>query len=267
MVEGECPIDSDPVKSSEEKAQLTYRRLALVDFPEDLRLGLNLAFYRTFGVPTIARVLVGTGKMTRSPRARAKATGELMYTLIEHGLDSSAGRDAIVALNRLHSGLPVGEEEFVYVLAAFCVAPVRWIDRHSWRTTTAEEKNASYGFYAGLAQRMHINLLPRSYSELASWMDKFEEQHFAVTGEGQALMDATRGLLAARFPRLVVPLVRFGADALLDERLRAGVGAARPPAVVRGLVAAALRIRVGKMRWRNRTAACRDATMRVPATD
>ncbi|MGO4424383.1 DUF2236 domain-containing protein, partial [Streptomyces sp. MCAF7] len=121
------------MKSGEEQAQVTYRRLALVDFPEDLRLGLNLAFYRTFAVPTIAKVLVGTGKMTRNPRVRAKATGELMYTLIEHGLDSSAGREAVVTLNQLHSGLPVGEEEFVYVLAAFCVAPVRWIDRRSWR--------------------------------------------------------------------------------------------------------------------------------------
>ncbi|MEU5109552.1 MULTISPECIES: oxygenase MpaB family protein [unclassified Streptomyces] len=243
------------MKSSEEQAQVAYRRLALVDFPEDLRLGLNLGFYRTFAVPTIAKVLVGTGKMTRNPRARAKATGELMYTLIEHGLDSSAGREAVVALNRLHSGLPVGEEEFVYVLAAFCVAPVRWIDRRGWRATTTDEKNAAYGFYAGLAERMHINLLPRSYSELASWMDTFEEQHFAVTGEGQALMDATRCLLAARFPSPVAPLVRLGADTLLDERLRAGVGAARPPAVIRGLVTVALWARAGRLRRRNRPTA------------
>ncbi|MGY0064146.1 oxygenase MpaB family protein [Streptomyces sp. LZ34] len=255
MADREYTIDRNPAKRSEEQAQIAYRRLALVDFSEDLRLGLNLAFYRTFAVPTIAKVLVGTGKMTSNPRARAKATGELMYMLIEHGLDSSAGRETVAALNRLHGGLPVGEAEFVYVLAAFCVAPVRWIDSHSWRATTIAEKDASYGFYAGLAERMHINLPPRSYSELASWMEEYEERNFAVTGEGQALMDATRCLLAARFPSLVAPLVRLGADALLDERLRAGVGVARPPAVIRGLVGAALWVRAGRMRWRKRQAA------------
>jgi hypothetical protein len=254
MADREHTIDRNPANRSEEQAQIAYRRLALADFSEDLRLGLNLAFYRTFAVPAIAKVLVGTGKMTRNPKARAKATGELMYTLIEHGLDSSAGREAVAALNRLHDGLPVGEEEFVYVLAAFCVVPVRWIDRRGWRATTIAEKDASYGFYAGLAERMHINLLPRSHSELASWMEEYEERNFAVTGEGQALMDATWCLLAARFPSPVAPLVRLGADALLDERLRAGVGAARPPAIIRALVAAALRVRAGRLRRRKRQA-------------
>ncbi|MBU3870197.1 hypothetical protein KN815_40980 [Streptomyces sp. 4503] len=48
-------------------------------FVQDLKMGLNLGFCRTFAVPEIARVLTATGRMTRHTRVRAKPTGELMY--------------------------------------------------------------------------------------------------------------------------------------------------------------------------------------------
>jgi hypothetical protein len=236
----------------ERRAHATYRRLAVVDFPEDLRLGLNLGFYRTFAVPAIARILTGTGKMTGRPKARAKATGAVMYTLIEHGLDHPTGRETVAVLNRLHAHLPVGDEEFVYVLAAFCVAPLRWIDARSWRSTTEAEKDAAFDFYAGLAQRMGIKGVPGSYTALATWMDEFEERRFAYTAEGRALLDATRGLLADRFPRLLATPVRAASDALLDERLLVAFGVEPPPSAVRGLVGAALRWRASRLRRRHR---------------
>ncbi|MFG2194229.1 oxygenase MpaB family protein [Streptomyces sp. NPDC048639] len=239
-----------PTPEEERRAHATYRRMALVDFPEDLMLGLNLGFYRTFAVPSIARVLHGTGRMTGRPKARAKATGEVMYALIEHGFDDPTGLETVALLNRIHARLPVGDEEFVYVLAAFCVAPLRWIDAHGPRPTTSAEKAAAYGFYAGLAQRMAIKPLPHSYQELAFWMDRFEERTFAVTPEGRALLNATRGLLADRFPAPLAGLVRTASDTLLDDRLRTAFGVTAPPRALRALVAAGLRYRARRLRGR-----------------
>jgi hypothetical protein len=225
-----------------EQAHAVYRQLAH-DLPTDLRLGLNLGFYRTFAVPSIARALAGTGKMTRQPRARAKATGALIFTLVEHGLSSPAADESIEVLKRLHVGLPVSENEYVYVLAAFCIAPMRWIDRYGPRRTTDEEKNAAHAFYAGIADRMGIGGVPGSYQALAGWMDEYEHTHFAVTPESQALMNATRSLVADRFPALLAPLARAGTDALLDEPLRSATATPCPPAIVQALVTAALRAR------------------------
>lgn len=56
--------------------------------PRESRIGLTLGFVRTFGIPDIAHVLHGTGRMTSEPRSRAKATGAAMFTLIGQGLDS-----------------------------------------------------------------------------------------------------------------------------------------------------------------------------------
>ncbi|MCQ8774800.1 oxygenase MpaB family protein [Streptomyces telluris] len=197
-------------------------------------------------MPSIARVLAGTGKMTAQPKARAKATGELVYTLIEHGLASAEGEVAVAVLRRLHASLPAGDQEYLYVLAAFCVAPLRWIDAHSWRATTRAEKAAAFRFYAGLADRMDIAGLPGSYDEFAVWMDDFEQRHFAVTPESQALYDANRALLADRFPAPLGVLVRALSDALLDERLRAR----RPARPVGALVTAGLRWRAWSLNRR-----------------
>ncbi|WP_243745362.1 oxygenase MpaB family protein, partial [Streptomyces hainanensis] len=220
----------------EQRAHAVYRRLAVEEFPGELRMGLNLGFYRTFAVPGIARVLVDTGKMTGRPVERAKATGELMFALIEHGLDAPEGRRAVAAMNALHAGLPVGEEEFVHVLAAFCVSPLRHIDAFGRRPTTPSEQAAAHRFYAGLADRMGIGGFPDSYAALTAWMDAFERRAFAVTDEGRALLEATRGVLVSRLPRVLAPVARSAVNALFDERLLEALGARPAPRLVRRLV-------------------------------
>ncbi|MFJ9239853.1 MAB_1171c family putative transporter [Streptomyces anulatus] len=241
---------TDPAAAplTEERAHTVYRRLALVDFPEDLRTGMVLGFCRSFGVPAIAKVLAGTGKLAGQPVERARATEALMFTLIEHGLDSPEGRRGVRALNRLHEHLPVGDEEFTYVLATFCVVPLRWIDAHGWRPTTADERDAAYAFYAGLARRMRITGVPGSFFELAAWMDRFEAARFEVTAEGRALLKAVRSVRTDRRPRLLAPLVRAGTASLLDRWTLAAYGLRRPVWPVRAAVSAALGLRAYRLR-------------------
>ncbi|MGW5114284.1 oxygenase MpaB family protein [Streptomyces noursei] len=224
----------------EQEAQAVYREMALTHFPGDVKLGLNLGFYRTFAVPSIARVLAGTGKLTKQPRVRAKATGELMYTLIEHGLDTGEGEAAVQKLIRLHSGLAVSNEDFVYVLAAFCITPVRWIDTHGWRRTNQAEKRATHTFYSLLAERMGITDVPDSFEEFTAWMDAFEVRTFRSTAEGHSLVTATRSLLSDRMPGLLSPLANGIFTCLLGERLRRTFELPRPRLLVRSVVSAAL---------------------------
>ena len=227
----------------EQTAHAVYRELALTHFPSDVKLGLNLGFYRTFAVPSIARVLAGTGKMTRQPRVRAKATGELIYTLIDHGSNTDKGEAVVGRLTQLHAGLTASNEDFVYVLAAFCVTPIRWIDAHGWRQTSETEKAAAYTFYSDLAKKMTITDVPGSFEELATWMDAFEVHTFHSTAEGHSLIAATRSLLSDRMPRPLSPLADAVFACLLDERLRQAFELPHPRPLIRSLVAAALWVR------------------------
>ncbi|UGQ11668.1 DUF2236 domain-containing protein [Yinghuangia sp. ASG 101] len=225
------------------RAEATYRHLAFVEFGEDLVFGLNLGFYRTFAVPEIARVLASTGRMTREAPLRAKATGKAMFGLFRDGLDSDAAAEAVDALNRIHARWPIDNDAFLYVLACFDVAPMRWCDKYAWRPTTPDEKSASHVFHRRLAARMGIVDVPATWDGFARWMDDFERRRFAPTDEAAELWRATQGILAHRFPPRLAPLVRVAVDTFLDDPLRRALGVRRAPAPVRALASGGMRLR------------------------
>ncbi|MEU6171240.1 oxygenase MpaB family protein [Streptantibioticus parmotrematis] len=227
----------------DEDAEAVLRELALRHFPADYKVGLNLGFYRTFAVPTIARALARTEKLEREPRLRAKATGRLVYALIEHGLASPAAREVVSRLRTLHEGIDAGNEHYVYVMSAFCVCPVRWIDAHGWRRTTPKERAAAHRFYARLATEMGIEDFPASFEETRRWMREFERREFRPTPEADRLVHATRSLLADRAPRVLSPVLDSCFSALLNEELRRAFRIAPPSAAVRWSLRAALFLR------------------------
>ncbi|WP_084556358.1 hypothetical protein [Couchioplanes caeruleus] len=110
-----------------------YQATALYEFPFDTRMGLLLAFWRTFAVPSIAEVLAATGETIHRTDRRADDTGILMYTLIKYGLDHPYGRTATRRLNQIHRRFTISNDDYRYVLGTFLFAPARWIDQHGWR--------------------------------------------------------------------------------------------------------------------------------------
>ncbi|MFI0773733.1 oxygenase MpaB family protein [Streptomyces sp. NPDC021212] len=146
------------------EAEETYRRMAYDTVAQDLKMGLNLGFCRTFAVPEIARV-----------------------ALFEYGLDSEQGAETIAALDRLHAPFAIGDDAFRYVLACFDLAPMRWCAAHAWRAPTDAERTASHTLHLGLADRMGIPEVPATWREFETGMRAYERAHFAVTPEGRAL--------------------------------------------------------------------------------
>ena len=146
----------------------------LYDFPKDARIGLNLAFYRVFAIPRIANLLIRTGEMPGRPAKRSYDTGLVMYELITHGFDHPRGREMVRLLNRVHRPWPIIDEDYRYVLAAFIVVPMRWIERRGWRTLLPAEREASATFYRELGRRMRITDLPPDYAAAAALLDTYE---------------------------------------------------------------------------------------------
>jgi hypothetical protein len=50
------------------------RNLVLVDAPSTFDMGLNMALYRTYAAPAIARLLAATGELTERTQKRADDT-------------------------------------------------------------------------------------------------------------------------------------------------------------------------------------------------
>jgi len=221
----------DEIASLDASAYLRiYQLTTLYDFPSDARVGLNLAFYRVFAIPRIANLLAETGEILGRPAKRAYDTGLVMYELIINGFEHARGREMVRLLNRVHRPWPILDEDYQYVIAAFTVVPMRWIDRRGWRTLLPAEREASAKFYHELGRRMRIPDLPETYHEAEVVLDAYERKHMAASDAGRQLMDTTQQLVVRKLP---TPLRRLGpvvASSLLDEpTLADALGLPRPP--------------------------------------
>ena len=206
----------------------------LYDFPKDARIGLNLAFYRVFAIPGIANLLVRTGEMLGRPAKRGYDTGLVMYELITHGFDHPRGREMVRLLNRVHRPWPITDEDYRYVLAAFIVVPMRWIEKRGWRTLLPAEREASATFYRELGRRMNITDLPSDYAAAAALLDAYEARNMAPSHSGAQLMDTTQQFLVRKLPRRLQRLGPVVTSALLDDPpLTQALGLPRPPRGVR----------------------------------
>ncbi|WP_422768627.1 oxygenase MpaB family protein [Plantactinospora sp. WMMC1484] len=228
-------------------AHRIYRMTALWEFPFDVRMGLLLAFWRTFAVPSIAELLAATGETTTRTERRADDTGILMYTLIEHGLDHPLGRAATRRLNQLHRRYAIDNDDHRYVLGTFVFVGTRWIDRYGWRPLCCHERAAIYHFYADLGRRLRIADIPPDLASYATWYDAFEAERLAPTAAARQLITATKGLLAD-LPRPLRPVGERVADALLDRPVREAVGVPPPPWWARTLLTAGLGARASYLR-------------------
>ncbi|MFG2040116.1 oxygenase MpaB family protein [Dactylosporangium sp. NPDC048998] len=232
-----------------ERDHLQIHRLTLCEeFPWDMRLAFNLAFNRSFALPRVARLLVETGEILRSPRKRADDTGIIMYEILLNGVDHPRGRLALRRLNEAHRRFELDNGDSVYVLAALVVIPMRWLQRYGWRPAAAHEREAAAVFYREVGRRIGVRDIPAGYAAFAEFFDAYEREHLHHTPEAERIERATRDLLRGRIPG---PL-RGAADALIgalyDEPLRAAYAVPRPPLWARAGLHLALRTRARLLR-------------------
>lgn len=234
----------------------TYQLTVLYDFPKDARIGLNLAFYRVFAIPGIANLLVRTGEMLGRPAKRGYDTGLVMYELISHGFDHPRGREMVRLLNRVHKPWPITDEDYRYVLAAFTVVPMRWIEKRGWRTLLPAEREASATFYRELGRRMNIPDPPPDYAAAAELLDAYEARNMAPSPAGAQLMDVTQQFLVRKFPTWLQRLGPTATSALLDDPpLTHALGLPNPPPGARSSVNLAYTLRNLVIRLRKPAAA------------
>ena len=217
--------------------QEIYRRTALWEFPVEARLGFQLAFYRTFGIPRMARVLASTGHLKANTTRRAYDTGIVMHEIIYNGFDSLRAQKMVRLMVALHDRPDVHQDDLSYVLNALIVVPTRFIERAGWRALVDAERTATWLFYRELGHRMGIDKLPDSYNHAVTAFDDYEDAQLAASDEGAGLTAATLLALKNRLPR---PLRRQAAavtSGLLDDaRFATAVSLPKPnPLVVGGM--------------------------------
>ncbi|KOT37658.1 peptidase [Streptomyces caelestis] len=229
----------DPYREATE----IYRLSAAYEFPWDFTRALELALYRTYAVPRIGRLLAETAELTDRPQKRYDDTSLLLDAVVEHGFGSSRGRTAIRRINRMHRAYDIPDDDMRYVLCTFVVMPKRWIDSYGWRRLSRHETVAGAVHYRTLGRHMGIKDIPGSYEEFESFLDAYEEAHFAWDEGARRVSDATLDLMTSWYPRPLAPVLRTATLALLDEPLLRAFRYTPPSAATRAWVRRAVRLR------------------------
>jgi ER-bound oxygenase mpaB/B'/Rubber oxygenase, catalytic domain len=234
----------DPVRDAERIVYLD----TCYEFPFDLTRSLELAFFRTFAVPSIAELLDSTGEFVESSRKRYDDTDLLISTFAEHGHTSRLGRSAIRRMNQIHGRFPIPNEDFVYVLSTFVVEPLRWNKRFGGRAALEAERLAQFHFWRAVGRLMHIEDIPGTYEELERFNIEFERDRFACTRAGHRVAAAMIDMFVGRIPGLPRHLGTRAVCALLDEQLLVALDLPRPTAAERRAVESALELRARAVR-------------------
>lgn len=216
---------------------------ACLEFPFDLPRSLELAFFRTFAVPTIAERLHSTGEFVERSRKRYDDTDLLISSFTEHGHSTPAGRAAIRRMNQLHGRFAIANEDFLYVLSTMVLEPFRWNERFGWRPALETERLGMFHFWCAVGRLMNIRDIPETYEELDRFNREFERTRFARTEAGHRVATAMVEMFVGRIPGVPKRVGARAIYALLDSPLLDALSLPRPTAVERRAVEAALRLR------------------------
>jgi hypothetical protein len=166
--------------------QRDCRRIVFVDtfheFPFDTTRALELAFFKTFAVPSIAELLDSTGQFTQRGQKRYDDTDLLISAFSEDGWDGPLGKRALRRMNQLHGRFAIANEDFLYVLSAMVLEPLRWNERFGWRRMIEGERLAQFHFWQEVGLRMNIKNIPPTLDELDSLNREVERKRFAPGG-------------------------------------------------------------------------------------
>src|SRR5262249_52143392 len=146
----------------------------------------------------------------------------------EDGWDGELGKRAIRRMNQLHGRFEIANEDFVYVLSAMVLEPIRWNARFGWRRYVEAERLGLFHFWREVGRHMAIRELPATLDELERLNVEYERDRFAPTEAGHRLAVAQRDVFLAWFPWLPRRLGARAISALLEERVVEALGLERP---------------------------------------
>jgi hypothetical protein len=222
---------------------------ASLEFPWDTQRSLELAFYRTYAVPSIATLLDSTGEFTERAQKRYDDTQILISAFCEFGYDNDLGRRAIRRMNQVHGRFEIPNDDFLYVLSTMIFEPIRWNSRFGWRPLGETERLATFFFWREVGRRMAIREIPETYADFERFNVDFERERFAYSDGGNRVAAATRDMFLDWFPGVPRSIGRPLVHALLDEPLLDALGFPHPPPRLRRLVEAGIRARSQAVRF------------------
>ena len=218
--------------------------LSELEFPFTFEKSLQFALFRTYGIPTVSKLLVQTGQLSEASTAskRYADTVLLIAEFLGYHPTSARSVEAIGRMNYIHSQYQksgkILDDDLLYTLALFATEPARWIDQYEWRKLEDFEKCAIGTFWKAMGDAMCIK-----YSDLRSggeggegwkdglqwlddlkeWSTDFEKRCMVPDKNNHKTAEQTVAILLYSIPGFMKSQGRRIVHALMDDRLMAAM--------------------------------------------
>lgn len=224
-----------------EDAYLIQKEIGELEFPFTFEKSLQFALFRTYGIPTISKLLVQTSQFSEETTAskRYADTAVLIDEFVGYHPTSARSIEAIGRMNYIHSQYQksgnILDDDLLYTLALFAGEPARWIDRYEWRKLEDFEKCAIGTFWKAIGDAMGIgysNLRSGGeggegwmdglqwLDELSEWSAGYEKRCMVPHKDNQKTAEQTVAILLYGMPGFAKPPGGRIVSALMDDRLR-----------------------------------------------
>jgi hypothetical protein len=207
-----------------------------LEFPFTFEKALQFALFRTYGIPTISKLLASTTQLSNAATAckRYADTNILISEIMGHVPSSDRSCQAIARMNYIHSiyqkAGKISNDDMLYTLSLFACEPARWIERYEWRQLAEFEICAIGLFWKATGDAMGIDYTPLGedkwvdgaewYEKIKAWSEGYEEVNMVPAQENHDTAEETIQLLLWAAPGPLKPFGKHAVVALMDARLR-----------------------------------------------
>ncbi|KAI0473359.1 hypothetical protein GGR56DRAFT_675860 [Xylariaceae sp. FL0804] len=239
---------------SNDQAQRIIRCIAAYEMPAFHLLALQFGLFKTYGVESISKLLLGTGNLTAKDSRSLKRyedTAALIGEFMINPPTSERALRGIARMNFLHQKYvdagQISNEDLLYVLSVFVTEPIRFARLYEWRELNEMEVCAYGVFWKALGDAMGIRyggsgLLARAgawrdgtefAADITAWAKEYEVRKMRPSRISHRPARALIPMITYWAPRWAKPLAEEVVCVLMGDRVREafmlpepGIGAA-----------------------------------------
>ncbi|KAG4025620.1 hypothetical protein MFRU_054g00490 [Monilinia fructicola] len=232
-------------------AQKIMSCLGELEFPTFYKMSLQFALFKTYGIPTISRLLVETKQFSSSETAnkRYADTGILIGEFLSHPPLHPRTLKAISRMNYLHASYQksgkISNDDLLYTLSVFITEPVSWTERFEWRALNDMEVCAIGTFWKAIGDAMGISYHVLQswdeangkgkwkdglefYTDIKKWAETYEKEFMVPNPYNKKTADELVPLLLFLVPKTFLPFARDAVGVLMGPLLRSSMTCPQP---------------------------------------
>lgn len=178
------------------------------EFRAEQKLFAVLFETRPLLLPANAMFFHSTGEFIHRAFQRISDTVMFFSNMLEWGLESKRGREAIARVNAIHGRYAAPNDAFRFILGGLMFVPVLWNRKLGWRRFTDVERLGWFNAFAQMGRAMNIQGISDDYDTEFEWWREMSMCAGGTTDATQrAFLEIVIQVLATYQSDLRVPIL------------------------------------------------------------